>query len=175
VLILLLFAVLAGLVTVASPCILPILPIVLTASVAQGRARPLAVITGLVVSFSVFTLAVSQVVALLGISATVLRVAAVAIIGLLGLSMFVPALSERTEVLFSRVAGVTRPRAGPVTVSLLAPDVANASLEIGADARLDVSAARLYHLVRLPSAQEGVVELRFDRPGVRVYAFTFGS
>jgi cytochrome c biogenesis protein CcdA/thiol-disulfide isomerase/thioredoxin len=104
--VLLLFSVLAGLVTVASPCILPILPIVLTASVNEGRARPLALIAGLVISFTVFTLAISQVVGALGISPTALRIAAVAIIGLLGLGMFIPAFTERLELLFSRLTGL---------------------------------------------------------------------
>ena len=56
------FAFLAGLVTVASPCILPILPIALSAAALRGRLRPLGVIIGLVASFSIFTLAVSQLV-----------------------------------------------------------------------------------------------------------------
>ena len=63
------FAFLAGLVTVASPCILPILPIALSSGATLGRLRPLGVIVGLVVSFSVFTLAVSQLVALIGLPA----------------------------------------------------------------------------------------------------------
>ena len=46
------FAFLAGLVTVASPCILPILPIALSSSATRGRLRPLGVTVGLVISFS---------------------------------------------------------------------------------------------------------------------------
>ena len=44
----------AGIVTALSPCVLPVLPIVLAGG-ATGR-RPLAIIAGLVVSFTVFTL-----------------------------------------------------------------------------------------------------------------------
>jgi cytochrome c biogenesis protein CcdA/thiol-disulfide isomerase/thioredoxin len=105
-----LIAFLAGLVTVASPCILPILPIALSATMAQGRARPLGVILGLVVSFSVFTLAVSQLVALLGLSANTLRIAAVGIIALLGLSMIVPALNSRLEGVFGGLPGLAPKR-----------------------------------------------------------------
>jgi cytochrome c biogenesis protein CcdA len=106
------FAFLAGLVTVASPCILPILPIALSSGVARGRLRPLGVIVGLVVSFSVFTLAVSQLVALLGLPANALRLAAVVIIALLALGMIVPALRDQLERLFSRLPGLAPTRQG---------------------------------------------------------------
>src|SRR5512137_2036766 len=87
----------AGIVTVLSPCILPILPVVL-ASAAGGQRRPLAVIVGLVASFAAFTLLISQLVMRLGFPANVLRLAAIIIIGLLGLSMIVPSLSARLEM-----------------------------------------------------------------------------
>src|SRR5262245_9477069 len=105
-LLLLVVALVAGLVTVLSPCILPVLPVVLGSSVGGGKLRPLGVIVGLIVSFSIFTLAISQIVALLGLSASVLRLAAVAVIALLGLSLLLPALNERLERLFSRLPGM---------------------------------------------------------------------
>jgi cytochrome c biogenesis protein CcdA/thiol-disulfide isomerase/thioredoxin len=92
----------AGMVTVLSPCVLPILPVVL-ASATGGRRRPLALILGLVVSFAVFTLVISQLIRQLGLSGNVIRLAAVAIIGLLGLALIVPALNARLELLFSRL------------------------------------------------------------------------
>jgi cytochrome c biogenesis protein CcdA/thiol-disulfide isomerase/thioredoxin len=106
------FAFLAGLVTVASPCILPILPIALSSSAARGRLRPLGVIVGLVVSFSTFTLAVSQLVTLIGLPAGVLRLAAVIIIALLGLGMIVPSLRNRLEGLFARFPGLAPKQQG---------------------------------------------------------------
>jgi cytochrome c biogenesis protein CcdA/thiol-disulfide isomerase/thioredoxin len=105
-LLLLVVALVAGLVTVFSPCILPVLPVVLGSSVGGGKLRPLGVIAGLIVSFSVFTLAISEIVALLGISASVLRLAAVTVIAFLGLSLLLPALNERVERLFSRLPGM---------------------------------------------------------------------
>ena len=100
--ILILFSVLSGLVTVLSPCILPVLPIVLSSSIEKGRARPLGLITGLILSFSIFTLAISQIVSLLGLSANVLRLIAVIVIGILGLGMLLPALNN----LFQKVLGL---------------------------------------------------------------------
>ncbi len=104
--ILILFAALSGLVTVLSPCILPILPVVLSSSANRGKARPLGMIAGLILSFSIFTLVVSRLVALLGVPAGVLRLAAVVIIGLLGLSMLVPALSAWVEKGFRFLPGL---------------------------------------------------------------------
>ena len=106
--ILLAFSFLSGVVTVLSPCILPVLPIVLSSSAASGKQRPLGVITGLIISFSIFTLLITQIVSLLGLSANTLRIIAVSIIGLLGLSMIIPKLSEIVERALSflpRLAG----------------------------------------------------------------------
>jgi len=49
---------LAGLVTALSPCVLPVLPIVLAGG-ATGR-RPLAIVAGLVASFTLFTLTAAR-------------------------------------------------------------------------------------------------------------------
>ncbi len=102
-LLLLFIAFAAGLVTVLSPCILPVLPIVLGSSVNGGKARPFGVVAGLIVSFSVFTLAAAQIVALLHLSPTVLRWAAIIIIAILGLTLIIPALNEWFERLVSRL------------------------------------------------------------------------
>ena len=106
--ILLAFSFLSGAVTVLSPCILPVLPIVLSSSAASGKQRPLGVIMGLIISFSIFTLLITQIVSLLGLSANTLRIIAVSVIGILGLSMIIPKLSELVEKTLSflpRMAG----------------------------------------------------------------------
>lgn len=72
---LLAFAFLAGVFTVLSPCILPILPAILSAGTAQGRLRPLGIIIGLVFSFTFFTLALTAIVQVTGVSPNVLRYA----------------------------------------------------------------------------------------------------
>ena len=108
--ILIAFSVLSGLVTVLSPCILPVLPIVLSSSAASGKARPIGVIAGLIVSFSIFTLAASWLVGLLGLSANALRLVAVGLLGLLGLGMIVPALNVWLEKAFGLLPGLLRPQ-----------------------------------------------------------------
>ena len=102
--VLLAFAFLSGVITVLSPCILPVLPIVLSGSVGGGKARPFGVLTGFVVSFTVFTLTLSAIVQALGIPADALRVVAVVLIVLFGVVMLVPRLRDGFEMLTSRIA-----------------------------------------------------------------------
>lgn len=89
------FTFLAGIATVLSPCVLPLLPAILSAGAAKGRLRPLGIILGLIVSFAFFTLSLTYLVHLLGISANVLRYTAIAIIALFGIVMLFPYLSYR--------------------------------------------------------------------------------
>jgi len=104
--ILIVFSVLSGLVTVLSPCIMPVLPIVLSSSIEKGKARPLGVIVGLILSFSIATLAISQIVSLLGLSANLLRLVAVVVIGVLGLGMLMPAINNLFQKLLSVIPGL---------------------------------------------------------------------
>ncbi len=102
--ILIFFAFLGGIVTILSPCILPILPIVLSSSVIGGKKRPLGVVTGFILSFTFFTLFLSAIVRATGLSADSLRLVAVAVITIFGLSLIVPALQQRMEALFTKFA-----------------------------------------------------------------------
>ena len=113
--ILLAFAFISGIVTILSPCILPVLPIVLSGGVGGGKARPLGVVAGFVSSFTFFTLALSAIVQALGIPADALRFVAVALIGLFGLVMLVPRFALVFERLASRLANLGRrqPAAAP--------------------------------------------------------------
>lgn len=98
-----LFAFIAGVVTILSPCVLPVLPIVLSGAVG-GQRRPWGIVTGFVVSFSLFTLLLSAAVRALGISADGLRLGAILVIGLFGLSLVVPAWSAAFERSMSRLS-----------------------------------------------------------------------
>ena len=64
---LMLFALVAGAATALSPCVLPILPAVLAAGVTGGRRRPLGVVTGLALSFTFATVALVYVIDALGL------------------------------------------------------------------------------------------------------------
>lgn len=91
---LLAFAFLAGVATVLSPCVLPVLPALLAAGTGRGRARPFGVILGLILSFMFFTLALTALVKLTGISPNILRNVAIGLIALFGFVMLFPKLGD---------------------------------------------------------------------------------
>ncbi|HLD25296.1 MAG TPA: cytochrome c biogenesis protein DipZ [Patescibacteria group bacterium] len=105
--ILILFAFLGGIFTILSPCILPILPIVLSGSITGGKRRPMGVVTGFILSFTFFTLFLSVIVRATGLSADALRVVAVIVIAFFGTSLLIPQLQIAIEKLFSRLALLT--------------------------------------------------------------------
>lgn len=102
--ILILFAFIGGIITILSPCILPVLPIVLSGSLTGGKKRPLGIVTGFIVSFTFFTLFLSAIVKVLGIAPDTLRYIAVAILILFGFSLFVPKFQVFMEQLFSKLS-----------------------------------------------------------------------
>ncbi len=91
---LLVFAFLAGIFTILSPCILPILPAILSAGTIKGKLRPLGIIIGLVLSFTFFTLSLTAIVHATGLSANFLRYVAIVMLILFGLVMIFPKLSD---------------------------------------------------------------------------------
>jgi cytochrome c biogenesis protein CcdA/thiol-disulfide isomerase/thioredoxin len=103
-LILLGFAFLAGIFTVLSPCILPILPAILSAGTSQGKLRPLGIIIGLIFSFTFFTLSLTAIVHATGLPPNLLRYAAIVLIFLFGLIMIFPRLSNWFAEITSPVA-----------------------------------------------------------------------
>ena len=99
------FAFLAGVVTILSPCILPVLPIVLSSSIGGkeiGKSRPLGIVVGFILSFTFFTLFLSTLVRMTGISPDALRTISVLIIAGFGFSLLVPQFQLFFEKLFSK-------------------------------------------------------------------------
>lgn len=101
---LIVFSFIAGVVTILSPCILPILPVVLSGSVATGKNRPLGIVAGFVLSFTFFTLFLSAIVKATGLSADILRSVSVIVILGFGLSLIIPKFQSAVERLFSKLA-----------------------------------------------------------------------
>ncbi len=101
------FAFLAGIITVLSPCILPILPIILTSSIGgvnTGKSRPLGVVIGFILSFTFFTLFLSTLVRISGIPAETMRFVSVLVIAGFGVSLLIPQFQILVERLFSKLA-----------------------------------------------------------------------
>jgi cytochrome c biogenesis protein CcdA len=101
----LVLALLAGVVTVAAPCTLPMLPILLGASVGQtSKARPAMIALGFVLSFSATALLLSAVARIFDFDPDVLRNVAVVLLLGFGLLMIWPAPFEWLSV---RLSGLT--------------------------------------------------------------------
>jgi cytochrome c biogenesis protein CcdA/thiol-disulfide isomerase/thioredoxin len=88
---------LAGVVTAISPCVLPVLPIILAVSAAGGRRRPLAIIAGLVLSFSVFLLIGTWLLDLLSLPQDFLRDVAIGLLFLIAAMLILPRLGLLVE------------------------------------------------------------------------------
>lgn len=92
-------AFLEGLALIVSPCILPVLPLVLAASVEGGRRRPYGIIIGFVLAFSVFALVSRQIVLALGIDLDVIKNASLVLLALFGLVLLSSRLSDKFSTL----------------------------------------------------------------------------
>ena len=87
----------AGLVTALSPCVLPVLPVVFAGSATGSSRRPYAVVAGLVVSFTAFTLAATLLLDALGLPNDLLRNIAIAVVIVVALSLVFPQLARIVE------------------------------------------------------------------------------
>src|SRR3954454_14322436 len=105
---LVLFALVAGAATAVSPCVLPVLPVVLSAGATGGRRRPLGIVTGLTLSFTFATVALVYVIDALGLPDDLLRTVAIVVLLLFGATLVVPALAARVEAWLTRLAPSAR-------------------------------------------------------------------
>ncbi|HVY78578.1 MAG TPA: cytochrome c biogenesis protein CcdA, partial [Solirubrobacterales bacterium] len=102
---LMLFGFVAGAGTALSPCVLPVLPIALSAGATGGRRRPLGIVVGLALSFTFATVALVYVISALGLPGDLLRKLAIAVLLAFGITLMVPPLAARVEAAMSRFAG----------------------------------------------------------------------
>lgn len=89
----LIFAYLAGLLTLINPCVLPVLPIVLASSLHRDRRAPMALAAGMSLSFVALGLGVTAVGPAIGLDADTLARAAALVMAAFGVVMVLPALS----------------------------------------------------------------------------------
>jgi cytochrome c biogenesis protein CcdA/thiol-disulfide isomerase/thioredoxin len=94
----------AGVITAVSPCVLPVLPIVLAGGAAGGTRRPYAIVAGLVVSFTVFTLTASALLSALGLPLDTLRDIAIALLFVVAATLLVPRIGMAIEAPFARLS-----------------------------------------------------------------------
>ena len=84
---LMLFALVAGAGTAITPCVLPVLPALLSAGALGGRRRPLGIVIGLGLSFTVAIVALAQLVRGVGLASGAARTVAIAVLVAFGLVM----------------------------------------------------------------------------------------
>jgi cytochrome c biogenesis protein CcdA/thiol-disulfide isomerase/thioredoxin len=100
---LLLFALLAGAGTSITPCVLPVLPALLSASAVGGRRRPVGIVLGLALTFTIAIVALAQLVKGVGIASGAARDVAIAVLVAFGVAMLFPALAARVQAPLSRL------------------------------------------------------------------------
>ncbi|WBQ03877.1 cytochrome c biogenesis protein CcdA [Kribbella sp. CA-293567] len=118
-----------GLITGVSPCVLPMLPIIFFAGT-TGKTdaaepvkrrrdfRPLKIIAGIIVSFSLFTLAGSVILSALGLPDSFLRWGGLTILTLVGIGLIFPAIGHWIEKPFYRLPKINRNNNGAFVLGL---------------------------------------------------------
>ena len=105
----------SGIITAISPCVLPVLPAILTSSIQDGatsRRRPILVVAGLVTSFAFFTLLGGLLLSSLGLPEDLLRWTGIIILALVGLGLAIPPLGELLQRPFERIRPMKMDRNG---------------------------------------------------------------
>ena len=143
----LLFAYLAGLLTLINPCVLPILPIVLASAVQVSRAGPLALAAGLSLSFVVLGVGVAAFGRALGLTPEVIAQAGAWLMVGFGVMLLVPRAAS----------GLALATGG------LATDAEDGSAKIGAALETGAAAERFGEMVAELGGPSDFVERWRDR------------
>ncbi len=161
-------------ITAVSPCVLPVLPIVLAGGAAGGTRRPYAIVAGLLVSFTVFTLSASALLSALGLPQDTLRDIAIALLFVVAATLLVPRFGMAIEAPFARLSRgpssdlgggfVLGAALGLVFVPCAGPVLATVSV-LAAEHRVGI---RLVLLTLAYAAGAGTVLLLFAIGGQRV-------
>jgi len=99
-------AFLEGFGLIISPCILPILPLILSASLTGSRRRPFGIVVGFVIIFTLFTLFSRLIIQLFHLNPTHIRWWAYGFLLLFGIIMLSSTLTEKFSLLTARLARV---------------------------------------------------------------------
>jgi cytochrome c biogenesis protein CcdA len=110
-------AFLAGLLSVLSPCVLPLLPLVLGAAASEHRLGPLALASGLALSFVAIGLFVATIGFGLGLDTGIFRTGAAVLMILLGVVLMLPAAQTRLAVAAGPLSNWTEARFGGLSTA----------------------------------------------------------
>ncbi|ABY28613.1 cytochrome c biogenesis CcdA family protein [Methylorubrum extorquens] len=113
-------AFLAGLLSVLSPCVLPLLPLVLGAAVAEHRLGPVALAAGLALSFVAIGLFIATIGFALGLDGDRFRAIGAVLLVVLGIILIVPAAQNRFALAAGPLSNWAEQRFGGVATAGLA-------------------------------------------------------
>src|SRR5258708_26489521 len=96
-LLLMLFALVAGAGTAITPCVLPVLPALLSASAVGGRRRPIGIVLGLAATFTIAIVALAQLVKGVGLASGAARTLSIVVLVAFGVRLLIPQLPGRIQ------------------------------------------------------------------------------
>jgi len=105
-------AALAGILSTLSPCVLPLIPMILGAAISEHRHGPVALAAGLAVSFVGIGLFIATIGYSLGFDGGLFRIIGAALLIALGLVLLLPALQTQFAVVAGPISGWTDSRFG---------------------------------------------------------------
>lgn len=106
------FAFLAGLLSVLSPCVLPLVPIVLGTAASEHRLGPVALAAGLAIAFTAIGLFVATIGFAIGLDGDMFRRAGAILLLILGLVLMLPRLQAQVATAAGPVGAWTEARFG---------------------------------------------------------------
>lgn len=112
-----LLALLAGILSILSPCVLPLVPVVLAGAVAEHRFAPLGLAAGVALSFTAIGLFVATVGFSIGLDMTVFRSAAAVLLIGVGVVLMVPRMQAQFATAAGPVSNWTQSRFGGFSTS----------------------------------------------------------
>jgi cytochrome c-type biogenesis protein len=110
-------AFLAGVLSLLSPCVLPLVPMVLAAATGEHRMGPAALAAGLALSFTAIGIFIALFGFALGLDADTFRVAAAVLMIVIGAVLLVPAMQVRLAAAAGPAANWTEQRFGNFSTS----------------------------------------------------------
>jgi cytochrome c biogenesis protein CcdA/thiol-disulfide isomerase/thioredoxin len=102
-LLLMLFALIAGAGTAITPCVLPVVPALLASSATGGRRRPIGIVVGLGITFTIAIVLLAQLVKGVGLASGAARTLAIVVLIVFGIALLVPDVTARIEAPLSRL------------------------------------------------------------------------
>ncbi len=101
-----LLAFMEGLALILSPCILPILPIILAGSIEGSKKRPLGIIVGFIITFALFTFFSRKLVLYTGVDLEWIRHISYALLIMFGIIMISTYLTEKLNMAAQRLTNI---------------------------------------------------------------------